>query len=301
MVHLVMEGLLSVVIAILIIRLLLYRRQVKDIGIQLCFTKEEDTNHKISIALRGKEWVALQDELNELLEEQRLRKLRLLAEEKKLMDMVTNVSHDIRTPLTSISGYFQMYCESDNEENKKRYQAVINGRLKALAEMLEEFFTYFKIKDGQSKGALGVCDVQQILYETVFLFYEDMTKNGMEPKFFIPEEKQEIIADEKAVRRVFFNIIKNALVHGTQELSISMNVDAKHIGICFKNKTNEQLPDDINNVFERFVSGDKSRNNGSTGLGLSIAKELVMTIGGEIRAFTEEDFFGIEVLLPRKA
>lgn len=80
-----------------------------------------------------------------------------------------------------------------------------------------------------------------------------------------------------------------------------MDMDTKNICICFKNKTNEQLPDDINNVFERFVSGDKSRNNGSTGLGLSIAKELVMTIGGEIRAFTEEDFFGIEVLLPRKA
>ncbi len=300
MIHYVIEGMLGVAVLFLAVYVCLYRRQIRDISRQLQFHRQEESNHKISVQLRGKEWILMQEELNELLEGKRLQRARMLAEEKRIMDMITNVSHDIRTPLTSISGYFQMYCESDHEENRKRYQTVIEGRLKALADMLEEFFTYFKIKSGQMSGDMEVCDVRQILYETLFLFYDDMKKQGIEPEFDIAEERVEIIANEENVRRIFFNVIKNALVHGVEKLMVQMEQEKEYVRFIFKNKTYEAVPKDLDNVFERFYSGDKSRNNGSTGLGLSIAKELVEDAGGTIWAFTEGEYFGIGLKLKRK-
>ncbi len=299
MVHYMMEGILITVIIALSIYIWLYRRQVRELHKQLQFHKEEESNRQISIDIRAKECLELQQDLNDLLKEKRIRQNKFNMEEKKLMDMVTNVSHDIRTPLTSISGYFQMYSQSTSEEDKSRYQAIIEGRLKALAEMLEEFFTYFKIRNGQYNQELKVCDVQRVLCETMFLFIDDMKDAGIEPEIDIPEDSVEMIINEENIRRIFFNIIKNALVHGKEKIVIQMKESKESIEFVFRNKSRETIPENVEEVFERFYSGDKSRNTQSSGLGLSIAKEMVEDIGGAIWAFSEGEYFGIGIKLKR--
>lgn len=208
-----------------------------------------------------------------------------------LKDTIINLSHDIRTPLTSLDGYFQLLLKSDEPEEQEQYAAIIRERLSSLKEMLDELFTYAKLTNRAYEIELSPCAVNEVLLSVLFSFYEDIKQRGMEPMLEIPEQDISIQANEPALRRTFQNILKNAIEHGKNHLSIQLLTTSDTVQICFENDYQTSEPVDSEKVFDRFYKADDARNKTSTGLGLSIAKELVERMNGSINSAVKNHDF----------
>ena len=209
-----------------------------------------------------------------------------------------NLSHDIRTPLTSLDGYFQLLEEAGEEKDRKRYIQIIQERIESLKEMLEELFTYTKLQNGTYELKLEPQNVGQILKETIFSYYDNWAEQGISPQFEITEEPVWIQGNRQALRRTIQNIIKNGLDHGNKEIRIELSRNENQMELVFQNKIELGEQIDISRVFERFYKADKARSKNSTGLGLSIAKGFVQKVHGEITAEIEEDWFCIKISFP---
>ena len=274
-----MIGVLSVLILILIGILISYKRQVKDICRQLRFLQECDSNMLITTEMKKGHIGELAELLNTLLKERKKGRADYQKKEQMIADIYTNLSHDIRTPLTSLDGYFQLLEETQEENDRKRYIQIIQERIESLKEMLEELFTYTKLQNGTYELKLEPQNVGQILKETVFSYYDDWAEQEISPQFEITEEPVWIRGNKQALRRTIQNIIKNGLDHGNKEIRIQLSRNEKQMELVFQNKIEPGEQIDISRVFERFYKADKARSKSSTGLGLSIAKGFVQDGG----------------------
>ena len=294
----IMIGVLSVLILILIGILISYKRQVKDICRQLRFLQECDSNMLITTEMKKGHIGELAELLNTLLKERKKGRADYQKKEQMIADIYTNLSHDIRTPLTSLDGYFQLLEETQEENDRKRYIQIIQERTESLKEMLEELFTYTKLQNGTYELKLEPQNVGQILKETVFSYYDDWAEQEISPQFEITEEPVWIRGNKQALRRTIQNIIKNGLDHGNKEIRIQLSRNEKQMELVFQNKIEPGEQIDISRVFERFYKADKARSKSSTGLGLSIAKGFVEKMHGEIAAEIKEDWFCIKISFP---
>lgn len=294
----IMIGVLSVLILILIGILISYKRQVKDICRQLRFLQECDSNMLITTEMKKGHIEELAELLNTLLKERKKERADYQKKEQMIADIYTNLSHDIRTPLTSLDGYFQLLEETQEENDRKRYIQIIQERIESLKEMLEELFTYTKLQNGTYELKLEPQNVGQILKETVFSYYDDWAEQGISPQFEITEEPVWIRGNKQALRRTIQNIIKNGLDHGNKEIRIQLSRNEKQMELVFQNKIEPGEQIDISRVFERFYKADKARSKSSTGLGLSTAKGFVEKMHGEIAAEIKEDWFCIKISFP---
>lgn len=285
----------SVIIFILVILLWNYQRQVKYICRQLAFLREHESNMMISGEMQAGGLEELMDEINEVLKENRRQRKLYIEKEKNIADIYTNLSHDIRTPLTSLDGYFQLLRDCDNEEDKKRYISVIEERIDSLNDMLEELFTFTKLKNDAYQLELSGCNVNKILKEIVLSYYEDWIAQGITPALDITEKPLYVEANEKALRRVMQNIVKNVLVYGQNMINISlMEIEEKAV-LRISNQVSNPEEINITKVFERFYKADGARGKTSTGLGLSIAYGFVKKMNGDIRAELDGRIFSIVV------
>ena len=294
----IMIGVLSVLILILIGILISYKRQVKDICRQLRFLQECDSNMLITTEMKKGHIGELAELLNTLLKERKKERADYQKKDQMIADIYTNLSHDIRTPLNSLDGYFQLLEETQEENDRKRYIQIIQERIESLKEMLEELFTYTKLQNGTYELKLEPQNVGQILKETVFSYYDDWAEQEISPQFEITEEPVWIRGNKQALRRTIQNIIKNGLDHGNKEIRIQLSRNEKQMELVFQNKIEPGEQIDISRVFERFYKADKARSKSSTGLGLSIAKGFVEKMHGEIAAEIKEDWFCIKISFP---
>lgn len=291
---------LVIINLLLLLSIYLYRRQIYSICHQLDIHRENKSYTDIWIDIMSNPFKKLQVCLNNIIKKQIEETTKYKELENSWKELVANVSHDIRTPITSVSGYFQLLCETDDEEKRKRYIEIINGRLVSFQDMLEDFFMYSAVVSKDKKVQLESCNITRTLSEILFLYYQDIQENLGDAKVEFEDEDVYVICDEKALQRVFQNIIKNALVHGTSDFKVRLYQNDSEIVIEFENKTDEPLPDIPNNVFERAYKSDMSRSMGGAGLGLCIAKELIEDFGGTINAYCREnDTFGIVLTLKK--
>lgn len=282
---------------VLLIVLFLYRRQVRRLCRQMEFLKKHKTNLRLTSELPFSELNLLIDEINELLDQTRETQRNARSSEESLKETITNLSHDIRTPLTSLDGYFQLLVQSDSDEERQHYLSVIRSRITSLKEILEELFTYTRLQNDSWGLPLEKADFGKCTFDTVFSFYDDFRKKGVEPEIRFCEERIYVMGNEEAIRRTLQNIIRNALVHGKQRILLTMEKqDASVIFTC-RNDVEKPEQIDITQVFQRFYKTDSARTNTSTGLGLSIAKGLVERMNGEIRAALTDGMFEITVTM----
>lgn len=275
-----------------------YRQQIKSIVRQLSFLNRHETNMMIT-GDYGTGCVAdLIEELNTMLD--RITALRKASadSEMHIKDTIINLSHDIRTPLTSLDGYFQLLLRSKQPDEQQQYTTIINNRLLSLKEMLDELFTYAKLTNKSYEIELTTCHIKEILLSVIFSFYEDLKHSGIEPQIDLPERDIVILANEAALRRIFQNILKNGLEHGKEKISVQSVLSDHNIEICFQNDYITSNPIDAERVFDRFYKADDARSKASTGLGLSIVKELVLRMNGSISAANQDDIFTIKVSFP---
>lgn len=294
----VVIGILICVVIIQTIVIWKYQRQVKDICRQLSFVLKNESNMMITREIDSGGIGELADLLNEILSQSKQERKRYLQKEKVISDTYTNLSHDIRTPLTSLDGYFQMLEDSTDEKEQKRYIAIIQERIDSLKTMLEELFTFTKLKNDSYQLELSPCNINRIVKDVIFSYYDEWKKKGIRPQIQITEETLYFMGNVQAVKRVIQNIIKNDLDHGEKNIKIFLERNEQRIVLSISNYVANPENMDMERVFERFYKADEARSRNSTGLGLSIAKEFVIRMNGAITAGLEKNEFKIEISLP---
>ena len=288
-------GILAGIIILQSIIIWKYQRQVKDICRQLAFLMKHDSNMLIHREFGLGGIGMLSDRLNDLLELRRKEKRYYQEKETLIADTYTNLSHDIRTPLTSLDGYFQLMEACENVEEQRRYLNIIHERIHSLNEMLEELFMFTKLKNESYRLELTSCCINRILKETVFSYYDDWVRREIQPDIQITEEQLYIDGNKQGLSRIIQNVIKNGLDHGEKKIRIVLKREQNRAVLRISNQVIASEQIDIEHVFDRFYKADAARSKTSTGLGLSIAREFVRRMNGEIGAKIEENEFIVEM------
>lgn len=272
-----------------------YRRQIKSICRQMLFIENQETNKIISTVCQKKEILELAERINYLNDLRKKQIQEYKRKDESLKHAITSLSHDIRTPLTALNGYFQLMQENGSEKEHARYVEVISGKMKSLKNMLEELFTYAKLQNDNYQFDMQTENITRIVCENIFSFYEEFKERKIEPKVEIDEKEAYVLCSSEAVGRIIQNIIKNALSHGWEKVEfIAGQEDENFLFVC-RNRVKQPEEIEIEQVFTRFYKADSARRNSSTGLGLAIAKELTERMNGDIKAELVEDVFSVTV------
>lgn len=281
-----------------LIRYLMYRRQVQEICRQLEFLQQETTNKRLQTDLSSQDIVKLTVQINNLLDKQEKKEIEIRKKENHLKETIANISHDIRTPLTSIKGFFELYLGEKDEKQKKYYEKVIRDRMEDVTLLLEELFTYTKLQNASYELILEETNFSQIVMNCLFDFYEQWQENQITPKLEINETPAMVLCNESAAKRILTNILRNATIHGKGSIQISYQIQDGHVIFRCSNPVADTENPDPEQVFDRFYRADTARSQTSNGLGLSIAMELTQRMDGNIQAMMEEGIFTIEVRFP---
>lgn len=237
-----------------------------------------DTNTLIDISTRDPYLRKLASDINVQLRLLRQERHRYQQGDLELKEAVTNISHDLRTPLTAINGYLDLLEREEKSETVERYLSQIQNRTEALKTLTEELFRYSIVTSSQELNPKRM-DVVRALEESLLSFYGIMEEKGIQPQIQLPEEPVWRPLDAGAVNRIFSNIISNALKYSDGDFSVAMD---NHGSITFTNTAQNLNPVTVGRLFDRFYTVEASCN--STGLGLSIAKILTERMEGSISA-----------------
>lgn len=198
--------------------------------------------------------------------------------DQELKEAVTNISHDLRTPLTAICGYMELLQKEEKSENAVRYLSLIENRVDAMKQLTEELFRYSVILSTEEM-ALETVHINGVLEESIAAFYGALTSRGIQPQIHMCEGRVERKLNRKALARVFSNILNNALKYSDGDLEIALHHDGE---ILFFNTASGLNEVQVGKLFDRFFTVEAARN--SNGLGLAISKALVEQMGGLICA-----------------
>lgn len=256
----------------------LLRHGIKGLRRDLAERRGQDTNTLLSLPCRDRELQRLASALNQELRALRQERLRYQQGDKELKEAVANISHDLRTPLTAISGYLQLLQGQDLPPDTRRYLEQIGGRTQAMKRLTEELFRYSVVVSEENLAQEPV-DLRRAVEEALLSFYGALEGRGIEPQVRLPEEKVERLLDPAAVNRVLGNILTNALKYSAGDLEVTLEESGR---LTFSNSAPGLDPVAAGRLFDRFYTVEAARN--STGLGLSIAKELTQRMGGSIGA-----------------
>lgn len=235
--------------------------------------------------------------INGLMRAQKQRENRLRRADEAFKESVTGISHDLRTPLTSVSGYLQMLgSERTPPEKKAEYLSIIERRLAALLTLLDELFAYTKLElDTPAKAER--LNPAAVLLEQMAMYYEDFERRGMTPAIEVPEALPAVFCDRGNLERIFQNLIKNTMAHAKGAFAVSAGEADGVVRVVFQNQVEGTV--DPARLFDRFYTGDKSRAGKSTGLGLAIVKGLCEGMNGQVGAELVGDALRITVQLPK--
>lgn len=289
MVSLIVCIVLIIVIVLLLIKIVLMRKSMGEIASSLDNILDGDTNAVITVSSVDGSIRKLAARLNKQLRGLRARRIRYENGDRELKEAVTNISHDLRTPLTSISGYLELLSQEEKSETVEKYLDIIDNRTQTLKELTEELFRYAVIL-AQDEITLETLDIKAVLEESIISFYGAMNEAGIVPELSITENSVIRQSNRAALSRIFGNIIGNALKYSDGDLSVELSDDGQ---VTFKNHAHNLDKLRVEKLFDRFYTVQEA--HGSTGLGLSIARSLVEQLGGSIGAEYEDGVLRIEV------
>lgn len=284
---------LSVLIAALIIKIISLKRAVKDIEESLSEKLTTDTNTLIDISSNDKRIRSLAGTLNRELAVFRKEKLSYMNGNNELKNSVTNISHDLRTPLTAICGYIELLEREEKTKEAEKYLDIIKKRAEFMVKLTEELFGYSVIMSENGGKTTSYTDVKNVLEESIASFYEVLMARNIVPVINLTKEKVIRNLDSHALSRVFSNLLNNAVKYSDGDLEISLFENGE---IVFANTASKLDVVEVEKLFDRFYTVETAKN--STGLGLSIAKTLTEQMRGEISAEYKDGKLYIKIILP---
>ena len=271
-------GAFAVVIIILAIKIRMMQKSMDEICSCLSEHLSSDTNQLVTVSSSDKHVRHLASEIARQLTELRRQRRQYINGDRELKEAVTNISHDLRTPLTAICGYLELLETEEMTDNTRRYVEQIANRTEALKALTEELFRYSVISSVSDLSYEKV-NVGRVLEDTLISFYGAFEQKNITPNISLPEGVIIRSLDKSALSRIFGNIISNAVKYSDGDFSVTMSDTGE---ITFSNTASELSSVDVGKLFDRFYTVDSARK--STGLGLSIAKLLTERMGGCISA-----------------
>jgi len=271
------------------------KKDVRGIKASLQKIKSMDTNMRLRTSTFDADVASLAHEMNEILDQQQEVLVENERVNREFRQGITNISHDLRTPLTSASGYIGL-IKSDKitDEKKLEYLDVVAGRLMSLANLMSELFDYMQMVEGKVEFELEAVDLCRLVREEVASFYDALVQGNFEVAVDIPEQSLQLISAPAQLQRVIHNLMGNVLKHGTGYFAVKVNPPGE---VIFTNKVADVTGLEVKRMFDRFYTADTSRHHQLTGLGLAITKALVEKLGGEIRARLDGDMLSIAVII----
>lgn len=294
-VYIVIIAVLAAALTALVLYLISLRSSLRETAFELEDRLRSDTNTLISVSSGDGALRALAAQMNRQLRMLRREHLRLQHGDTELKTAVTNISHDLRTPLTAICGYLDLLEQEPLPERAKGYLSVIRERTDAMRELTEELFRYSVILGTVDElGAESVC-INDILEQSLAGFYGTLSERGIVPDIAMPERAVVRTLDRNALRRVFDNILSNAAKYSDGDLTVRLSPDG---AVMFENGAAGLDTVQTAHLFDRFFTVDTAR--GGTGLGLSIARLLTEKMGGSVTAEYCRGRLRVRVLFPEK-
>lgn len=273
--------------------LLVLRHSLREAAEELDEKLRTDTNTLISISSGDRAMQSLVTHINRQLQALRRERLRLHSGNAELTVAVTNVSHDLRTPLTALCGYLDLLEQEPQTEAAARYLTVIRERTDAMRALTEELFRYSVLTATADELHTEPVCLNDVLEQSLAGFYGALSARGITPSVQLPEEKVIRPLDAAALRRVFDNILSNAAKYSDGDLAVVLAPDGE---VTFSNRASALSRVEAARLFDRFYTVDSAR--GSTGLGLSIAKLLTEKLHGTISADYENEKLRICIAFP---
>lgn len=247
-----------------------------------------DTNTLIRISGHDRYMLKLAADINVQLQQLRAQKLQFQRGNLEIADVATNISHDLRTPLTAICGYLDLLKQTACPEEARRYLAVIEERTEALKLLTEELFRYYAASAAIDETSYEEININSVLGEVISSYYAALKGCKITPHILMPDQPVIRFLNKNALSRIFGNIVSNALKYSDGDLNISLSEKGE---ILFSNHASRLNELHAMQLFNRYYTVESAEN--STGLGLSIAKELTEKMNGEITAGWENGIFCI--------
>ena len=254
----------------LIIKIWVMKEEIKNIGQSLSNIVNTDTNNLITISTNDKKLKELANLLNNSLKNLRKLELEYKNGNGELKSSITDISHDLRTPLTAIRGYLDLMDSSNLDSKQIKYLSIIDSKVKDLTSLTEQLFDFSKVLDIQKTIEKENICINNILEETLVSFYGVFKENNIIPSIDICDEKVIRLLNLNMVKRIFENIISNAIKYSERYFNVKMYCDGT---IEFSNKTTMIDSTSLEKMFDRYYTVQSAKK--STGIGLNIAKQLL--------------------------
>ena len=284
--------LLVLVCSILVIKIYIMKKSFKSIVALLDNILKSDTNNLITVTSSDKDIKNLVISLNNELDIFRKQKLQYQNGNQELKKNITNISHDLITPLTAINGYIDLLQKENALPSQKRALDILKKKSVELAELTEQLFDFSKIMDLDICLDMDNFVINEILEETLLGFYTVFKEKGIVPDVVICEEKVCRVINKVSIIRVFENILSNVLKYGEGDFRVELHKDGK---IVFSNKASFLDSTSAQKIFDRYFTVENGKP--ANGIGLSIAKQLVELNHGKIDAKYFDGCLVIEVML----
>lgn len=286
-------GILIAIIIALLVKIHILQKSVKEIEIAFADRLVTDTNILIDISSSDKNVRRLANTINGQLRKLRTERRRFQQGDLELKNAVTNISHDLRTPLTALCGYLELLEQEEKSETVNRYIEIMKDRVDILTQLSEELFRYSVIISTKDNITKEQVIINTVLEESIAAFYTVLTERNIVPEIQISEIKVVRMLDRSALSRVFSNLISNVIKYSDGDLKIVLSENGE---IAFSNMASGLDEIQVGRLFDRFYTVEAARK--STGLGLTISKTLVEQMKGTISAIYENNRLSIHIFFP---
>lgn len=289
---------LLIILFVMVAAFALYRHEIRSISRQLDKLVNLSTNCLLTQGLYYQELSSLVTAINRIIQKERQSRLDILKRDRQQQAFLTHVSHDIRTPLTSLKGYMQLIEQEDNPQKIDHYYSIIHQRINDLEQLLEQLFQYMKLKDADYPIELSPIPIQECLSRILFSYFDIIEKQGRTVTVDLTDQPLYVLGHDNLFYHIFDNILKNAVYHSDGFIQIKGYQEEEWVYLRFSNPIQEDWAEIDGDIFERFYKKDASRNYRSSGLGLSIAKAAVLKMNGQIEAHVNHQIFTVQIQFP---
>lgn len=287
-------GILTVIILCLVIKICLLKRSAEQIAKSFHERMTIDTNTMIDLPSRDKDMQSLANSINTELKKLKNDRHRYQQGDTELKNAVTNISHDLRTPLTAICGYLDMLDHEEQTENSQRYLRIIRGRTEIMKQLTEELFRYSVFTTVSNGTSSEPVILNSMLEDSLSAFYTALKQSRITPSVSLPDQKVQRLLNRNALSRIFANIIGNAVKYSDGDLEITLSEEGE---VCFSNHADKLDEIQVGRLFDRFYTVETASSD-ATGLGLSIARALTEQMGGSISAQYTDGIITVKVSFP---